>query len=161
MNHHKHHGQTGQPAAETGTTTEIGVTAEATQPDAQRLRPPAIPARRGARLWNALTAAIATVAGIAPHVLHHVGLFAGALLVTGAAGNLLFAALGLVLSIPLLRRLHRRFGTWKAPAVALGVFAVTFSVSAFIIGPAISQPESPPTPPGQVVTPAGHDGHHG
>lgn len=119
-------------------------------------------ARRGTGLWNALTAAIATVAGIAPHVLHHVGLFAGAFLVTGAAGNLLFAALRLVLFIPLLRRLHRRFGTWKAPAVALGVFAVMFSVSAFIIGPAISQSESPPSPPpGQVVTPDGHAGHHG
>ena len=161
MNHHHHHRLAGQPAAETRTATAIGVAAEATQPDGQRLW--AVTARRrGAGLWNALTAVIATVAGIAPHVLHHVGLFAGALLVTGAAGNLLFAALGLVLSIPLLRRLRRRFGTWKAPAVALVVFAVMFSVSAFIIGPVISQPESPPaSPSGQVVTPDGHDGHHG
>jgi hypothetical protein len=95
-------------------------------------------------------------------VLHHIGLFAGALLVTGAAGNLLFGVLGLVLSIPLLRRLYRRFDTWKAPAIALTVFAVMFSISAFVIGPAINPDDPAPGPtPGQVGTPDDHAGHHG
>lgn len=164
MSHHEHHGRAGQPVVEAGPATAVGVTAEAAHSDAQQLRPQAVTARRGVRagLWNAATGVIATVAGIAPHVLHHVGLFAGAFLITGAAGNLLFGVLGLLLSLPLLRRLHRRFGTWKAPAIALGVFALMFAISAFIIGPAISQPESPPaSPPGQVVTPDDHAGHHG
>lgn len=112
-------------------------------------------------LWNAATAAIATAAGIAPHVLHHIGLFAGAFFITGAAGNALFGVLGLVLSIPLLRRLYRRFGTWRAPAIAVGVFVAMFSLSAFVIGPAITGGSSPSRPaPAQVVTPDGHAGHH-
>lgn len=103
--------------------------------------------------------------GLLPHLLHHIGLFAGAVLVTGAGGNLLFGALGLLLSIPLLWRLHRRFGTWKAPAVAVVVFAVMFSVSAFVLGPAISGDPSErttPTPaPGAPPTPGGHATHYG
>lgn len=99
-----------------------------------------------ASAWNAVTAAIGAVMGLLPHVLHHVGLLGGAVLVSGATGNVLFAVLGIVFSLPLLRRLHRRFGTWKAPAVALGVFALMFSLSAFVIGPAISGDESDPGP---------------
>lgn len=114
-----------------------------------------------ATVWNAVTAVIATVAGLTPHVLHHVSLFAGAVLVTGAAGNLAFGALGLLLSLPLLRRLYRRFGTWKAPAVAVAVFSVMFSVSAFVIGPAISDRDEPAAPaPEQRMTPEEHAGHH-
>lgn len=114
-----------------------------------------------AAIWNAVTAVIATVMGLAPHVLHHIGLFAGAAFVVGAGGNLLFGAVGLLLSIPLLRRLHRRFGTWKAPAVALAVFAVMFSISAFVIGPAISSPDPTDTPqPAETPPPAEHSAHH-
>jgi hypothetical protein len=89
-------------------------------------------------------------------------LFAGAALVVGVWGNLLFGAAGLLLSIPLLRRLHRRYGTWKAPAVAVAVFAVMFSVSAFVIGPAIStsDPVDAPRPAG-TQNPAEHSAHHG
>jgi len=126
----------------------------------------AVPATRGlfATLWSATTAVIGTMMGLLPHVLHHVGLFAGAVLVTGAAGNVLFGVLGLVLSVPLLRRLYRRFATWKAPAAALAVFAVMFSLSAFVIGPAISNdsPAPPPAPsPVQTPDPDEHAGHHG
>lgn len=118
--------------------------------------------------WSALSGVIGTVMGLVPHVLHHVGLFAGAAVVTGVGGNLLFAVVGLLLSVPLLRRLHRRFGTWKAPAIAVGVFAATFAVSALLIGPAISgsSPAAPPGRPGDPSSPAGspgpgdHDGHH-
>jgi hypothetical protein len=114
-----------------------------------------------AAIWNGVTAVIATVMGLAPHVLHHIGLFAGAAFVVGVGGNLLFGAVGLLLSIPLLRRLHRRFGTWKAPAVAIAVFTVMFSLSAFVIGPAISgtEPADAPQPAG-TPSPAEHSAHH-
>jgi hypothetical protein len=56
-------------------------------------------------------------------------------LVTGATGNVPFAVLGLVLSLPLLRHLYRRFGTWKAPALDLAIFTMMFSLSAFVIAP--------------------------
>ena len=78
------------------------------------------------------------VLGLAPHVLHHVGLLAGTALVAGSGGTALFGVLGLLASVPMLRRLHRRFGTWWAPAIGLVVFAVMFTVSAFVVGPAIS-----------------------
>lgn len=116
-----------------------------------------------ATIWNGITAAIATVMGLVPHVLHHVGLFAGAVLVTGLGGNLLFGGLGLLFSIPLLRRLYRRFRTWKAPAIAVAVFAVMFSISAFLIGPALSDsaPRSDlPAPTGKPA-PTDHGAHHG
>ena len=60
-------------------------------------------------------------------------------------------------------RLKRRFGNWKAPAIALIVFAAGFALSTFVIGPAIrgddgsaapaiERPQSPPA--------EGHLGHH-
>jgi hypothetical protein len=117
-----------------------------------------------ATTWNALTALVGGIMGLLPHLLHHVGLLGGVVLVTGATGNLAFAVLGLVFSLPLLRRLYRRFGSWKAPALALGVFALMFSLSAFVIGPAISNDDRSP---GQDRTPVqtpdqnDHEGHHG
>ena len=115
---------------------------------------------RLAALWNAVTAAVGAVMGLLPHLLHHVSIFAGAVLVTGVGGNLLFGALGLLLSVPLLRRLYRRFRTWKAPAVAVAVFAVMFSISAFIIGPAISGTDPDPAPgPTEQIDPE-HGEHH-
>jgi hypothetical protein len=114
-----------------------------------------------ASAWNAVTAAIGAVMGLLPHVLHHVGLLGGAVLVSGATGNVLFAVLGIVFSLPLLRRLHRRFGTWKAPTLALGVFTLMFSLSAFVIGPAISGDEPDPGPvPVQTPDPGEHGDHH-
>lgn len=121
------------------------------------------PGRRGfaATVWSGLTAVVGAVMGLVPHVLHHVSFFAGAALVTGVGGNLAFGALGLLFSVPLLRRLYRRFRTWKAPAVALVVFATMFSLSAFVIGPAISGDDDPaPAPPGQNVSPEEHAEHH-
>jgi hypothetical protein len=115
---------------------------------------------RLAALWNAVTAAVGAVMGLLPHLLHHISFLAGAALVTGVGGNLLFGALGLLLSVPLLRRLYRRFKTWKAPAVAVAVFTVMFSLSAFVIGPAISDTDPPPVPgPTEPVDP-GHGEHH-
>lgn len=114
-----------------------------------------------ASVWNAVTAVVGAVMGLLPHLLHHVGLLGGAVLVTGATGNVLFAVLGIVFSLPLLRRLYRRFGSWTAPAVALGAFALMFSLSAFVIGPAISGDDpAPERVPVQTPTPDEHDSHH-
>ena len=89
-------------------------------------------------LWNAVAGGIGLVMGLLPHVLHHVGLLAGTALVAGSGGTALFGVLGLLASIPLFLRLYRRFGTWRAPAIGLLIFAVMFSLSAFVIGPKIS-----------------------
>lgn len=89
------------------------------------------------RAATAATGAIGAVSGIAPHVLHHAGPIAGAALLAGTAGTLLFGVIGLVASIPFLIRLRRRFGTWRAPAIALAVFAVVFTISTIVVGPAI------------------------
>jgi apolipoprotein N-acyltransferase len=86
-----------------------------------------------------------------------VGPLAGAALLAGAAGRALFAAIGFVAAIPFLRRLHRRFGTWRAPAIALALFAVMFSLSSFVIGPAIASDNAPARPG---IEQGGHDQHH-
>ena len=80
----------------------------------------------------------AAVLGVAPHVLHHVGPLAGAAVLAGATGKLLFGALGFVLAIPILRRLHRRHGSWAVPGGVLAFMAVVFAFSAFVIGPAVT-----------------------
>jgi hypothetical protein len=86
-------------------------------------------------------------------------------LVSGLAGNLTFALVGLLLSIPMLRRLYRRFGTWKAPAIAVVIFAAMFTLSAVVIGPAISGTSSTDQPPGpsgpsRAPAPEDHTSHH-
>ena len=81
-------------------------------------------------------------------------------LVAGSGGTALFGALGFVASVPFLLRLRRRFGTWRAPAIGLFIFVAMFSLSTFVIGPAISgagggsdiQPGPAPS--------VDHDGHH-
>jgi len=89
-------------------------------------------------LWNALVGGIGLLVGLVPHVLHHVTILAGTALVAGSGGTALFGVLGFAASIPFLLRLRRRFGTWRAPAVGLVIFAAMFSLSTFVIGPAIS-----------------------
>lgn len=121
-----------------------------------------------ATAWRAVSAAFGALMGLVPHLLHHVGIIAGAALVTGVGGNLLFGVLGLLLSVPLLRRLYRRFHTWKAPAIALAIFALMYALSALVIGPAISG--DPPTPvpatatsstPSPSPSSTDHGPHHG
>jgi hypothetical protein len=128
------------------------------------------PTPEGRSTWRAIRdgagAVVGVVLGIAPHVLHHIGLLAGAALITGASGNVLFYLIGLALSIPMLRRLHRHFQTAWAPALAIAVFTGLFSLSAFVIGPAISstgdsgddpQPPAPTSPtPSPTVDEHGH-----
>lgn len=111
-------------------------------------------------LWHAVVGAVGLIVGLLPHVLHHVGLLAGAALVAGSGGTALFGALGFLASIPMLVRLYRRFGTWIAPALGLTVFAAMFSLSAFVIGPAISG-TSEGVNPGPVPTEDhNHPGNH-
>lgn len=109
------------------------------------------------RLWGGLVALWGGFVGLLPHVLHHVGPLAGAALLAGATGRVLFAALGFVAAIPFLRRLHRRFGSWRAPALALAVFAAMFALSSFVIGPAISGDEGSSRPG---IEQGSHDEHH-
>lgn len=114
-----------------------------------------------------VSSAVAAVLGVLPHVLHHVGPLAGAALLAGTAGTLLFGAIGLIAAIPFLLRVHRRCSNWRAPAALLATFAVMFSISAFVIGPAISgsdgtSSKSTPTQQTGPGAPAktGHDAHH-
>ena len=112
---------------------------------------------------DAAGAALGTVMGIVPHVLHHIGVLAGAALVTGATGNLVFFLVGLLFSAPLLRRIHRRFKTPWAPALAVLVFAALFSLSAFVVGPALAGESPAPqvTTPVPSTGPDEHGAHHG
>ena len=95
------------------------------------------PRSRIATVRAGVASFFAGVLGLAPHVLHHVGPIAGAALITGVGGTLVFAVLGFLLTIPFLLRLRRRFGTWRAPAIALAVFAAMFAFSTFVLGPAL------------------------
>ncbi len=61
----------------------------------------------------------------------------------------------------MLLRLRRRFASWWAPAIGLAVFVVMFSVSAFVIGPAINSGTSAPPGGGQPAPSVNHSGHHG
>ena len=122
------------------------------------VRPDARSGSLVSRLTAAGMAAWGAFVGILPHVLHHAGPLAGAAFVAGASGKVIFLVIGLVASIPFLRRLHRRFGTWIAPAIALVLFAATFALSTFVVGPAISGSDAPAKP--GIQQPAGHAGHH-
>ncbi len=116
----------------------------------------------GARLWGAVVGAWAVVTGIAPHVLHHVGPLAGAALLAGVGGKAIFFALGLLLSVPMLRRLYRRFGTLIAPALAVVAFAAVFTFSTLVVAPWLTGSDASTPTPGieQPTTPSGHAGHH-
>ena len=116
-----------------------------------------------------VSSAVAAVLGVLPHVLHHVGPLAGAALLAGTGGTLLFGAIGLVAAVPFLLRVRRRCGNWRVPAALLATFAVMFSISAFVIGPAISgdDGDSSSSKPAQTEQTApgapakrGHEAHH-
>ena len=81
---------------------------------------PASPVRWtvGRRVWVGVSSAGAVVLGVAPHVLHHVGLFAGALF-AGVGGSLVFGAAGFLAAIPFLLRVHRRTGSGRVPVALL------------------------------------------
>jgi hypothetical protein len=113
----------------------------------------------GARVWGGVVAAWAVVSGVAPHVLHHIGPLAGAALLAGVGGKAIFFALGLLLSVPMLRRLYRRFGTLVAPGLAVVAFAALFTFSSLVVAPWLTGSEKAPARPA-IEQPAGHAGHH-
>ncbi len=127
-----------------------------------------VPERRSMRstldlVWAWLKAAVGAALGLLPHLVHHIGLLAGVALLTGTTGNLLLYAVGLILSVPLLRRLHRRFQSPWAPAIGLAVFTGMFAFSAFVAGPALiagSSPAPTPTPAPSITVTDDHDIHH-
>jgi len=90
-------------------------------------------------LWDGFVGGIGLIMGLLPHVLHHVGFLVGTAFVAGSSsGTFIFGAVGLLLSVPMLRRIYKRFGSWRAPAIALVIFVAMFALSSFVIGPAIS-----------------------
>jgi hypothetical protein len=116
-------------------------------------------ARRLRAIWNGLLAVIGVIVGLAPHVLHHIGLLAGTALIAGAGGTLVFGFIGLFASIPVLLRLRRRFRSWWAPTIGLAVVAIMFALSAFVIGPAIGGTGSQ-LPGPQPIPSSDHNQHH-
>jgi len=119
-----------------------------------------IAARAAKTLATAASGAVAAISGIAPHVLHHVGPLAGTALLAGAGGTVLFGLAGFALSIPMLLRLRRRFGSWLAPAVASAIFTGVYLLSALVVGPAISAGPAAEVGPAASPSPSGHDEHH-
>ena len=114
---------------------------------------------RRTRVW--LGGVLAAALGLAPHVLHHAGPLAGAALLGGVGGSLLFGALGFVLAVPFLLRLHRRCGSWRVPAAVLAAMVTVFSVSTFVVGPALtSESASEPAPASAPAQPPASDGGH-
>ena len=117
-----------------------------------------------------LSGLIALVLGLLPHILHHAGPLAGAALFAGVGGSLLFGAIGLLAAVPFLVRLHRRCGNWRLPTAMLALFAAMFSISAFVIGPQISDEADTSASQPANATPAesqqseskesGHAAHH-
>ena len=104
-------------------------------PTSEQADIPSEPSR--SRLTGAVGSAWAATMGVLPHVLHHVGPLAGAALLAGTTGTLLFGAATFLLTIPLLLRVHRKSGTWRVPLALLGLFVAIWALSTFIVGPEV------------------------
>jgi len=109
------------------------------------------------RIWSTALAAWGSVVGLLPHVLLTWACSRVPRSSPERPGALCSAAIGFVAAISSLRRLHRRFGTWRAPVIALALFAAMFSLSSFVIGPAISGDDAPARPG---IEQDGHEQHH-
>lgn len=121
---------------------------------------PSIGVRAVRSLATVGSGAVAAITGIAPHVLHHVGPLAGAAFLAGAGGTLLFGAAGFALSIPMLLRLRRRFGSWAAPALASAIFTAVYLTSDLVIGPALTAEPAAADQPAPSPSAAEHAEHH-
>lgn len=115
-------------------------------------------------IWTALRAAVGAFLGLLPHLLHHVGIFAGAALLAGFWGNAALYLVGLLLSIPMLKWLRRRFSSPIAPVIGVLAFTGLFLASALVIGPAFSGGQSgsvpPPAASSDPSVDVDHTGHH-
>ncbi len=116
--------------------------------------------RAGRTAATVVSGTVAAISGIAPHVLHHVGPLAGTALLAGAGGTVLFGIAGFALSIPMLLRLRRRFGTWVAPAVASAIFTGVYLFSALVVGPALTAEPAAVEAPASTPSTSGHAEHH-
>lgn len=115
--------------------------------------------RAPGRIRHLLTAGWGTLTGIAPHVLHHVGPLAGAAILAGTGGRVLFFVIGLAAATPMLIRLYRRFRTWLAPTIAVAIFAVTYTLSSLILGPLISGDDGLTSTPSSTTVTTDPHGH--
>lgn len=145
--------------------TRASAPATTTVPDAAAGRSEAggtasIGVRAVRTVGTAASGAVAIISGIAPHVLHHVGPLAGTALLAGAGGTVLFGIAGFALSIPMLLRLRRRFGSWAAPAFASAIFTGVYLFSALVVGPALTAEPAAVESPASTPTPSGHADHH-
>jgi hypothetical protein len=123
--------------------------------------PASAPAGAGSagRRWS-LGAVLGAASGLAPHLLHHVGLLAGTAVLAGIGGTFLFGVIGLAAMTPMLLRLRRRRGTWWAPGIAVAVFAAMFAVSTVLVGPALRSGGDHPTEPGPAPSAPASDHQH-
>lgn len=123
---------------------------------------PGVVGRAAGSSGSMLSGLVAAISGVAPHVLHHVGPLAGTALLAGTGGTILFGVAGFALSVPMLLRLRRRFGTWMAPAVAGAIFLAVYLVSALVIGPAVTSVSGVEGTgvPSAAPLPSGHAEHH-
>ena len=147
--------------------TRAGAPATTAVPDAapeadtsEAGRAASIGVRAARTVATVASGAVAAISGIAPHVLHHVGPLAGTALLAGAGGTVLFGIAGFALSIPMLLRLRRRFGTWVAPAVASAIFTGVYLFSALVVGPALTAEPPAVEAPASTPIPSGHAEHH-
>lgn len=98
--------------------------------------------------------------GVLPHVLHHVGPLAGAAIVAGTTGTVVFGLAAFAFTIPLLLRVRKHRDSWRLPAILLAVFISIWLVSTFAVGPWVrdrlvdNQPAVPQQEPE-------HEEHHG
>jgi hypothetical protein len=112
------------------------------------------------RVRHAVTAVWGAASGVAPHVLHHVGPLAGAAVLAGTGGQVLFFFVGLAVATPMMIRLYRRFQTWAAPAIAVAIFAVAYTVSSLYLGPLFAGDATGSIEPKSVTTTTiDHHGH--
>lgn len=114
---------------------------------------------RSSGLRGVLASAWGLVSGVAPHVLHHVGPLAGAALLAGTGGRVLFFFIGLAVALPMLIRLYRRYRTWVGPALAVVIFVAAYTVSSLFLGPLLTgDAGGAANPPGVTTTtdPHGH-----
>ena len=130
---------------------------------------PAAPRHGLDRVRATLAAVGAAVLGAAPHVLHHAGPLAGAALLAGVSGKLLFGALGLrCWRSRCCAGCSRRHGSWAVPGGVLALMAVVFTFSSFVIGPALTDSggesttpaTNAPCAPRPGVSPSEHEAHH-
>ena len=97
----------------------------------------------------------AAALGAAPHVLHHAGPLAGAALVAGVTGQILFGALALALAIPMLSRIRARTGSWRMPGALLALMTAAFMFSTLVVGPALTDDDE-----NREAKPTDHEVHH-